>query len=57
MSCGNNSYMAYFLLPTDSRCSPLVNDRMGPKYLLSGNGDDCGQFGAGPSGMDECLHG
>lgn len=24
--------------------SSLVNDRMGPKYLLSGSGDDCGQL-------------
>lgn len=28
---------------------------MGPKYLLSGNGDDCGQLGAGPSGMDAWM--
>lgn len=52
MSCGKNSLMACCLLPTDSSSGPPVGDRVGPKYLFSGSGDNCEQLGARPSGMN-----
>lgn len=44
--------MASYLLHTDNSSVPLVGDRMGPKCLFFGSGDDCGELGARPPGIE-----